>query len=184
MSTFFIKEPILFKGVFSKFGDSRGFLSAIDLRRVGVPVNYDDFHYQLLTYTKNSHTFRGFHFQNKPFEQNKVIFIHSGSIIDIVFPINLKAPDEIKIFDLCAGDILYVPKGHAHGFISVSDGVVLQYLMDNSFSEEHYTGINGRNVATLFQEDCLLSDKDSNLPHNFTIERLLLEEFSKWLSTI
>lgn len=181
MSTSTIKKPILLKGAFRKFDDTRGFLSAVDLRTLGLQLNYADFHYQLLSHTDNSYTFRGFHFQNKPFEQDKVIFIHSGRVIDIVFPVDLKVPSDVEIFELCFGDVLYVPKNYAHGFITVSDNVVLQYLMNNSFSEQHYTGINGKKVASLVQADCLVSIKDTNLPHDFLIESLLYRELTNWL---
>ena len=182
MSIYTTKEPLLLRGVFKKFDDTRGFLSAIDLRDLELSVNCENFHYQLLTHTNDRYTFRGFHFQEKPFEQDKLIFIHSGRLIDIVFPVNLKAPNDIKIFDLFSGDALYVPKGYAHGYITVCENVVLQYLMNNSFSTEHYTGINGKNIANLVKEDCLVSEKDLTLPQNFSIESLLRKELNDWLA--
>ena len=182
MSIYTKKEPMLFKEVFRKYDDTRGFLSALDLRDLGLPVGYDNFHYQLLSYTEHSYTFRGFHFQDEPFEQDKLIFIHTGRVIDIVFPINLEVLRDVKIFDLRSGDALYVPKGYAHGFISVCKNVVLQYLMNNPFSEDHYSGINGTNVINLLQEDCVVSDKDSSLPRDFTVEQLVGKALTEWLA--
>jgi len=176
------KEPLVLKEVFRKYDDTRGFLSALDLKDLGLPVGYENFHYQLLSYTENSYTFRGFHFQDEPFEQDKLIFIHTGRVIDIIFPTNLKVLDDVKIFDLCSGDALYLPKGYAHGFISVCKNVVLQYLMDNPFSEGHYAGISGIKVINLFREDCMVSDKDSSLPRNVLVEQLVGEALTKWLA--
>lgn len=181
MNTYISKKPLLYREVFSKFNDTRGFLSAFDLRELGLVINYNDFYYQLISHTERCYTFRGFHFQRAPFEQDKLVFLHSGKVIDIVFPINLNSLKDVKIFELSCGDALFVPKGYAHGFISVSDNVVLQYLMNNSFSAEHYTGICGTKIATTVNKNCLVSDKDSDLPRSTSVEELVRQAILDWL---
>ena len=181
MNTYISKKPLLYKDLFSKFIDTRGFLPALDLRELGLLLNYNDFYYQLLSHTERCYTFRGFHFQRAPFDQDKLVFIHSGKLIDIVFPINLNVFNDVKIFKLSCGDALFVPKGYAHGFISVSDNVVLQYLMNNSFSAEHYTGIRGTKMAATVNKNFLVSDKDSELPRNTSVEELVTKAILDWL---
>ena len=176
------KEPINFRKAFNKFSDARGFLSASDYRDLDFSINLKDFHYQLLSHTEHSNTFRGFHYQEAPYEQEKIIFLHCGKIIDIVFPLTLKADCDVTIIKLCPGDVLFVPKGYAHGFISLCDNVVLQYLMNKPFSPKHYTGINGTKAIAPAYAKCLMSEKDAELPSNLQVDKSVKRALIDWIA--
>ena len=105
------------------------------------------------------------HYQEQPFTQNKLIIVHQGSIVDLVIELGNKEIDDVLSFEISAGDAIFVPNNYAHGFISLTDNVLMQYFMDNKFSQENYKGFS----ITKFLEkeypniDLIISEKDRNL---------------------
>ena len=172
------KEPIIFRKAFNKFSDARGFICLYYKFRFSL-VLISTINFYL---TEHSNTFRGFHYQEAPYEQEKIIFLHCGKIIDIVFPLTLKADCDVTIIKLCPGDVLFVPKGYAHGFISLCDNVVLQYLMNKPFSPKHYTGINGTKAIAPAYAKCLMSEKDAELPSNLQVDKSVKRALIDWIA--
>ena len=159
-------KPIVFKNIFNVFEDNRGFLSALDIDKLieKIPNSSFNFEYQLLSFSEKKHTFRGMHYQEQPFTQNKLIVLHQGSIADLVIELGNKDVDKVLSFEMSAGDAIFVPNNYAHGFISLTDNVLMQYFMDNKFSQENYKGFS----ITKFLEkeypniDLIISEKDRN----------------------
>jgi dTDP-4-dehydrorhamnose 3,5-epimerase len=160
-------KPIVFKNIFNVFEDNRGFLSALDIDKLieKIPNSSFNFEYQLLSFSEKKHTFRGMHYQEQPFTQNKLIVVHQGSIADLVIELGNKDVDKVLSFEMSAGDAIFVPNNYAHGFVSLTDNVLMQYFMDNKFSQENYKGFN----ITKYLEkeypdiDLIISEKDRNL---------------------
>ena len=162
-----LSKPIVFKNIFNVFEDNRGFLSTLDIEKLveKLPNSSFNFAYQLLSFSEKKHTFRGMHYQEQPFTQNKLIVVHQGSIVDLVIELGNKEIDDVLSFEISAGDAIFVPNNYAHGFVSLTDNVVMQYFMDNKFSQENYKGFN----ITKYLEkeypniDLIISEKDRNL---------------------
>ena len=162
-----LSKPIVFKNIFNVFDDNRGFLSALDIDKLieKLPNTSFNFAYQLLSFSEKKHTFRGMHYQEQPFSQNKLIIVHQGSIVDLVIELGNKEIDDVLSFEISAGDAVFIPNNYAHGFISLTDNVLMQYLMDNKFSQENYKGFS----ITKYLEkeypniDLIISEKDRNL---------------------
>ena len=162
-----LSKPIVFKNIFNIFDDNRGFLSVLDIDKLieKLPNTSFNFAYQLLSFSEKKHTFRGMHYQEQPFTQNKLIIVHQGSIVDLVIELGNKEIDDVLSFEISAGDAIFVPNNYAHGFISLTDNVLMQYLMDNKFSQENYKGFS----ITKYLEkeypniDLIISEKDRNL---------------------
>ena len=162
-----LSKPIVFKNIFNVFDDNRGFLSALDIDKLieKLPNTSFNFAYQLLSFSEKKHTFRGMHYQEQPFTQNKLIIVHQGSIVDLVIELGNKEIDKVLSFEISAGDAIFVPNNYAHGFVSLTDNVLMQYFMDNKFSQENYKGFN----ITKYLEkeypniDLIISEKDRNL---------------------
>ena len=162
-----LSKPIVFKNIFNIFDDNRGFLSALDIDKLieKLPNTSFNFAYQLLSFSEKKHTFRGMHYQEQPFSQNKLIIVHQGSIVDLVIELGNKEIDDVLSFEISAGDAVFIPNNYAHGFISLTDNVLMQYLMDNKFSQENYKGFS----ITKYLEkeypniDLIISEKDRNL---------------------
>lgn len=94
---------------------------------------------------------RGLHFQLDPKCQTKLVEVISGAAIDVVVDIREGSPTYgkhtavlLKPFDKndeTSGRQLYVPRGFAHGFISLEDNTVFQYLIDNDYAPSMEGGI-------------------------------------------
>ena len=88
--------------------------------------------------------------------------------VDINFPSSLN----IKNFELSAGDIIVIPKNYAHGFLSKTDDVVIQYFLDEKYSEKHYTGLNAKDfINNKFpKKRIIISKKDKALKEEILID--------------
>ena len=88
---------------------------------------------------------RGLHFQKKPFEQTKLVRVISGKILDVVVDLR---KDSIT-FGTYASFILseknkkqlLIPKGFAHGFLTLSKTATVSYKVDNYYSPSSDCGI-------------------------------------------
>ena len=121
----------------------------------------------------NKYTLRGFHYQEEPYAQTKLVKVITGEILDFVLDLRLDSENYGKTFFFNVGpsNELYVPKGFAHGFITLEDNTVVQYLVDNDYSQPNEKCIKWdtvQEVTDYFKEISLLdvnkiiSDKDLN----------------------
>ena len=89
-------------------------------------------------------TVRGLHFQLKPYSESKFIRVLEGSIFDV--SVNL-IPGEnfmrIETFILSEKDCvgILIPKGFAHGFQTLKNNTVVEYLVDEFYSSEFESGL-------------------------------------------
>ena len=88
---------------------------------------------------------RGLHYQSEPFAQAKLVRVVSGSVFDVAVDIRKGSPSYGKgaSADLTAQNksLLFVPKGFAHGFISLENDTEVVYLTDSEYSKEHEMGV-------------------------------------------
>lgn len=163
-----LKKPKLLENNQQQFLDQRGFLNPMSITKLLQRQELESFEcsYQLISMTERLNTFRGFHFQKPPHEQIKILIVHSGEILDIVFPFDDAKKENIETFNLKAGDILLIPDDYAHGFYTCSDNVLIQYIMNKEYSPESYTGYNGLDFISkkMNRQDILISDNDLTLP--------------------
>jgi len=163
-----LKKPKLLKNYHQQFLDERGFLNPMSITELLQRHDLESFEhsYQLISMTEHLNTFRGFHFQRPPHEQIKILILHSGEILDIVFPFDDVKKENIETFNLKAGDILLIPNNYAHGFYTCSDNVLIQYIMNKEYSRESYTGFNGLDFISkkMNRQDILISANDLALP--------------------
>ena len=121
----------------------------------------------------HKNVFRGLHFQKKPFTQSKLIRVSNGKILDILVDLRKKS----KTFKKCItiilesrSDILYVPQGIAHGFLSLENNTIVNYKCDNLYSPKNESGLNPfkSNLDidwNINEKRLIISNKDKNLPH-------------------
>ena len=83
-----------------------------------------------------------------------------------MFPLDQPKQSSIIEYDLEAGDVIVIPNNFAHGFYTKSRNVLLQYLMDQKFSPEHYSGFSPLEYINNhpFDSEPIISIKDRNLP--------------------
>ena len=89
---------------------------------------------------------RGLHFQTAPNAQTKLVSVSHGEILDVVLDIRKDSSSYGKHYSVILNDInnfqLLVPKGFAHGFISLSEIARVNYQVDNNYSSKNEFGIN------------------------------------------
>ena len=162
-----LNKPIVFKKIFSIFDDDRGFLSTLDIKKLYqyLPNENFDLAYQLISYNAKKNTFRGMHYQDEYFAQNKLIVLHEGSIIDFAIDVNNARIDQVLSFEMSAGDAILIPQNYAHGFLSLTDNVLLQYFMDNEYSQKNYKGLNLKKYLDreFPKLDLIISEKDKDI---------------------
>ena len=81
-------------------------------------------------------TLRGLHYQTGETSQAKLVKVINGRILDFVVDlrIHLRPYNNCQFFEMKGGDELIVPRGFAHGFITLEENTVVQYLVDNDYN--------------------------------------------------
>lgn len=114
---------------------------------------------------------RGLHFQKKPKEQSKLVRCLVGSILDVAVDLRPKSPtykEYVKVeLNETNNQMLFIPSGFSHGFLTLSDKAVISYKCTKEYSPEHDGGIawNDPEIGIYWGiTNPLISDKDSKLP--------------------
>ncbi|MBT8262776.1 MAG: dTDP-4-dehydrorhamnose 3,5-epimerase [Bacteroidia bacterium] len=116
---------------------------------------------------------RGLHFQKGKMAQAKLVRVIAGKVLDIVVDLRPESGTFGKSYAIELSDKnhlqLFVPRGFAHGFVTLSDRSVFAYKCDNFYNKSSEGGII-YNDATLNldwhlpEEDLIISEKDLQLP--------------------
>ena len=126
-----------------RFGDSRGYFESIkeiDLQELGFNRIF-----QISNSLSNKGIVRGLHYQKNPYCQAKAVRCHKGKVLDIIVDLRRDSKTYLKhdtfLLTPRNGKILFVPRGFAHGFISLSDNTLFEYYVDNEYKPEYEDGI-------------------------------------------
>lgn len=125
------------------FGDSRGWFtetySKIKLEQDGVLKNIE-FVQDNHSFSAQKGTLRGLHFQMNPKAQTKLLRCSRGKILDVAVDIRKGSLNYRKwvSVELSAENFrqILIPKGFAHGFVTLTDDVEVQYKVDEYYSPE------------------------------------------------
>lgn len=98
-----------------------------------------------ISFNRRKGTLRGLHYQVAPFEQTKLVRCTAGAIYDVIVDLRPESSTcyQWVAFELTADNrnLLYVPKGFAHGFQTLADNSEVFYQMTGRYSPEHARGI-------------------------------------------
>ncbi len=124
-----------------RLGDDRGFLSRLfcldELAVAGwqkpiVQINH--------TYTSQSGTIRGLHYQNPPHAEMKLVSCIRGEVWDVAVDLRSNSPTfmqwHAQTLSESNGRSLLIPEGFAHGFQTLIDGCELLYMHTQAYSPE------------------------------------------------
>jgi dTDP-4-dehydrorhamnose 3,5-epimerase len=106
-----------------------------------------DYHFTESFYSvSNKNVIRGMHFQISPHDHNKLVYVVTGSIIDVVLDLRKSSETFGRFFHLELSDKnrkgIYIGKGFAHGFLSLQENTVVEYHTSTSQSRDHEKGIH------------------------------------------
>ncbi len=96
------------------------------------------------SHTGPKHAVRGMHFQREPRADAKIVRCTRGRIFDVIVDLREDASSrgEISSVELSAADgaMLYVPAGFAHGFQTLDEDTIVEYLISEAYAPELYDG--------------------------------------------
>ncbi len=152
--------------------DERGFFSrffcAKEYQRIGFDSQIAQMNHSM---TKEKGTVRGFHYQNPPFTEVKIVSCIKGSIFDVVIDIRRNSPTFLKWYSIKLSDnnnkSLYIPAGFAHGFQSLEDNCELLYMHSEYYNQGSEGGLNILDPALCVEwplSITCVSQRDANHP--------------------
>jgi len=154
------------------FGDYRGWFtetySKEKFKELGVDIDFiQDNH----SFSAQKGTLRGLHFQLNPKAQTKLVRCTKGEILDVAVDIREGSPTykkwvAVKLTEENKKQLL-IPKGFAHGFLTLTNDVEVQYKVDEYYSPENDRSIrfDDPEIGVVWGIDGpVLSDKDLNAP--------------------
>ena len=139
-----IKETSL-KGVFELtpkvFGDARGwFMESWSRREMEAAGITADFVQDNQSFSATKGTLRGLHYQLNPMCQAKLLRVVRGAVFDVAVDIRKGSPQYARWIgvELSAENKkqLFIPHGFAHGFLTLTDDVEVQYKADNYYAPD------------------------------------------------
>ena len=155
-------KPVKFK--INDFYDNRGFL--IELIPNKIKFN---FNYSIITFSKKN-VLRGMHY-NKTEKENKLIYILIGRIYDVLVNLNKgKNFGKIFYFELKKNDLLFIPRGFAHGYHCLAKQNSILYFMNQKYKKKNNKGFSwdDKNFNIKWKTNKpILSNKDKNLKGYF-----------------
>lgn len=114
---------------------------------------------------------RGLHYQTGDYAQDKLVAVVNGAVLDVAVDIRKDSPTYGQYESVLLSDankrMLFIPKGFAHGFVSLMDDTIFTYKCSNVYNKESEGGILWNDETLAIQWRCdypLVSDKDINLP--------------------
>ena len=128
-----------------------------------------------LSFNQRKGTLRGMHYQVAPHEETKVIRCTQGAIYDVVLDLRPKSPGfkEWVAVELTAENrnMIYVPQGCAHGFLTLEDRAEVTYQMSECQHAESARGVRWDDPAFQIQWPAtveVISERDRTYP-NFQV---------------
>ena len=154
------------------FGDARGWFmeswSQKKMENAGIHVDFvQDNH----SFSAERGTLRGLHYQLNPMAQAKLLRVSRGAVFDVAVDIRCGSPTYAQWIgiELSAENYrqLFIPRGFAHGFITLTDNVEVQYKADNLYAPDCDGNIRWDDPAIGVAWPCppvVLSEKDAIAP--------------------
>ncbi|MET1160011.1 MAG: dTDP-4-dehydrorhamnose 3,5-epimerase [Thermoprotei archaeon] len=151
------------------FPDQRGFFAELykrtDFLAGGIPY---DFVQSNLSFSRKG-VVRGLHYQLKPAEQGKLVYVINGKVYDVAVDIRKNSPWFGKYVGVVLepGQALWIPPGFAHGFQALEDTYLL-YLVTKEYNPQLERCVKWDDpeigISWPIKEGVILSEKDKKCP--------------------
>ena len=158
----------------ARHGDERGFFSETfnkaSWEEAGLALDFVQHNHSL---SRSAGVLRGLHYQLPPVAQDKLVRVSRGAIFDVAVDIRRSSPTFGRwvAATLSADDWnqLLVPKGFAHGFLTLMPDTEVQYNVTAPYSPAHDRAIRYEDPAIGIDWpsaglDLTLSPKDAAAP--------------------
>ena len=153
-----------------KIGDERGFFARVfcdeEFAQRGLTPHLVQCNNSL---SARRGTLRGMHYQLAPKAETKLVRCIRGELFDVVLDLRADSRTFGRSFGtaLSADNrrMMYVPKGCAHGFITLADATEALYFVDEFYAPGQERGVRWNDPRFAIEwpmEPVVLSDKDAN----------------------
>lgn len=154
------------------FGDMRGWFMESWSRKAMADAG---FHIHFIqdnqSYSAHKGTLRGLHFQKGANAQAKLVRCARGAVLDVAVDLRRGSPTYKKWVgvELSAENKrqLLIPRGFAHGFLTLADDVEFMYKADNAYAPQAERGIlwNDPEIGVAWGiHDPIVAKKDAEAP--------------------
>lgn len=112
---------------------------------------------------------RGMHFQVPPVDHDKLVVVYKGRIIDAILDLRNNSPSygehvSVELSDKNKYGLL-IPKGFAHGFLSLEDDSIVSYHTSTGYNPDFDRGIKWDSFGMNWGSGpFIISDRDKNHP--------------------
>lgn len=118
-----------------------------------------------------SHTMRGMHWQEAPQGEQKLVRCVVGRVWDVALDLRHDSPSYLRWHGVelsaARGNALFLPRGVAHGFLTLTAGAVVEYLIDTPHAPEAARGARWNDAAFGIDwpaRPVVISDRDRDWP--------------------
>lgn len=132
---------------------------------LGLPTDWREEYFSI----SNKDVVRGMHFQTPPYDHNKMVTCVQGAVLDVVLDLRKASKTYKKVFSIELNvqnkHVLIIPKGCAHGFLSLKDNSMMFYKVTTVYSPANDRGIHWSSIGFDWPvANALVSKRDQNHP--------------------
>ena len=169
-------EPLKLNGAYKikleRIGDNRGYFMRFYNREIFAAHNLQTvWEQESVSFNREKNTVRGLHFQLPPFDETKIVRAVQGAILDVLVDLRKDSAGygEWESIELSADNdtAVYIPKGFAHGFKTLTENTLVEYKIDANYNAEAATGIRWNDADLNVDwnvEHPITSERDGKLP--------------------
>lgn len=154
------------------FKDERGYFyesfNKTEFLKLGLNSEFDQDNQSL----SKKDVLRGLHFQNPPHEQGKLVFVVSGSVLDVAVDIRKSSLTYGKHVSINLSSenntMFWIPPGFAHGFLALEDNTRFVYKCTKNYNKQSEHGITWNDPELDINwgtQNPIVSEKDQLLPN-------------------
>jgi dTDP-4-dehydrorhamnose 3,5-epimerase len=167
------KLPGAFVIEVQRLGDDRGFFGRSFCRQEfdAQGLNPDVVQCNV-SFNRDAGTLRGMHYQAVPHAEDKLVRCTRGGLYDVIVDLRKESPTykqwvAVKLTE-DNSRMLYIPKGFAHGFLTLTDNTEIFYQMSEFYHPESACGVRWNDPAFKIHwpagDRAIISDRDQNWP--------------------
>ena len=169
-------EPVGLDGAWllglERHDDERGFFARLwSASEFGERGLADRFEQSSLSFNHRAGTVRGMHYQAAPREEIKIVRCVRGAIFDVMVDLRPGSPTRGRWAgrELSDGNrlALYIPRGFAHGFQTLTDDAEVLYLISEAYEPALGRGVRWNDPAFAIEWPLpvsVISDRDRTYP--------------------
>lgn len=153
-------------------GDSRGYFSRTfcqeTFREAGLETAFVQAN---ASFSAQQGTLRGIHYQKEPHDEAKLVRCTRGAIYDVIVDLRPQSKTYLRwqATELTDDNLLqvYVPRGLAHGFMTLRDNVAVAYMVSAAYEPASEGGIRWDDPTFAIEwpgDVTTISEKDASWP--------------------